>query len=196
MNSPELNSALVGNIADLEAITKRLDILNNVVDDAVNDLTSAWAVKNEWFAQCDEDDWWLSPIGEGWYNPANEDESGAYFEWADFDDISEDNYFVTTLCQQGHDKAGIRFVQNQIKRNQWKKIVTELSDFIADTGFVLEEQKLSFFLPVKIDAEILAAGLADDDLEAGLHQYRDVLDQLLRVKPVFDKIIIRLKEIA
>lgn len=196
MNSPELNSALVENIADLEVIAHRLDSLGEMVDQTVNELTYAWAVENDWFAQCDEDDWWLSPKEDGWYSPVNEDESGAYFEFADFEDGNEDNYMVTQLCQKGHDKVGIRFVQNLIKRNRWKKIVTEFSDLIADTGFVLEERKLSFFLPIKIDSEVLAAGLGDDDIEAGLRQYKDVLDQLLRAKPIFDKIISCLKEIA
>lgn len=196
MNSPELNSALVENIADLEVIAHRLDSLGEMVDQTVNELTCAWAVENDWFAQCDEDGWRLSPEEDGWYNPANEDENGAYFEWAHFEEVNEDNYFVTQLCQKGQDKVGIRFEQDLIKRKQWKKIVTEFSDLIADTGFVLEERKLSFFLPIKIDSEVLAAGLGDDDIEAGLRQYKDVLDQLLRAKPVFDKIISLLKEIA
>ncbi|MCX2562992.1 hypothetical protein [Acetobacter thailandicus] len=196
MNSPELNSVLVRNIGDLEAITTRLFILDTVVDDTINEMTNAWAVENDWSAQCDEDDWWLAPTGDGWYNPANEDESGAYFTWGDFEDVNEDNYMVTQLCQKGHDKVGIRFVQDLITRSQWKKIVGELSDLIAGTGFVLEESKKSFFLPIKIDSEVLTAGITDDDIEAGLNQYKDVLNQLLHVKSVFDKIIASLKEIA
>lgn len=196
MNSPELNSALAGNIADLEVIAQRLGGLDEIVDEAVNKLASDWAAEHAWFAQCDEDEWSLSPMGDGWYTPTNEDDSGAYFEFAFFEDINEDNYFVTSLCQKGHDKVGIRFVQQMVKRNQWKKIVSELSDLVADTGFVLEERKLSFFLSIKIDPEVLAAGIAGDDLEDGLHQCKNVLDQLLRAKPAFDKVIARIKEIS
>ena len=199
MNSPELNSALAKTIADLEVIAERLDGtggLDEMVDEAVNKLTNAWAAEQSWFAQCDEDEWSLSPMGEGWYNPANEDDSGAYFEWAYFEGVEKDHYLVTSLCQKGHDKVGIIFTQEIVNRNQWKKIITELSDFVADTGFVLAERSLNFFLPIKIDPEVLAAGIAEDDFDAGLRQYRDVLDQLLRAKPAFDKIIARLQEIA
>lgn len=193
MNSPELNSALVENIADLEVVSKRLDILAESLDEVVNDITIEWAGAHDWFVECDEEQLRLAPKGEGWYDPDAEDENGAYFKWDFFENQIEDNYFTTQICQLGQDKAGLRFVQKQVKRGQWKKIVSELSEFVAGSGFILEEQNLGFFLPIKVDSKILAAGIADGDIKAGLQQYKKTLDQLLLAKPGFDKILARIK---
>ncbi|MBO1324667.1 hypothetical protein K2X14_05810 [Acetobacter sp. TBRC 12305] len=196
MNSPELNNAFVDNIADLEAVAKRIQMLGEPIDAAINKITSDWADENGWSGQFDDDSWLLAPSGTGWYNPAAEDESGAYFEWANFEDQEEDNFYVTQLCQAGQDKLGLRFTQDLLGRAKWKKIFPELAELVTETGFLLEERNRGFFLPVKINPTVLAEGVGDDDLEAGLHQYRETLDQLARAKPVFDRLIARIKELA
>ncbi|MGS0647354.1 hypothetical protein ACU81Q_06970 [Komagataeibacter melomenusus] len=196
MNSPELNKVLVENIADLEVTATRLHMLGDALDGVIDENTQKWIDENNWSGEIDEGNWWIAPKGEGWYNPEDEESEGAFFEWTDFEDQSEDNYYVTQLCQLGKDKVGIRFVQDQIGRGQWKKIVSELAELVSGTGFLLEEKKLSFFLPVKIDQKVLASGLGDDDIEAGMKQYRETLDQLLKAKTAFDKVIARIKQVG
>ncbi|MGY6771047.1 hypothetical protein [Komagataeibacter sp. NFXK3] len=196
MNSPELNKALVENLADLEATATRLHMLDDALGAAIDADTNKWMAENNWSGDTDEDDGWVAPKGEGWYNPDDDEPNGAFFEWANFEDQAEDNYYVTQLCQLGQDKVGIRFVQDQIGRAQWKKIVSELAELVSGTGFILEEKKLSFFLPVKIDQKILASSLGDDDMEVGLKQYREALDQLLKARTAFDKVIARIKQVG
>ncbi|MBH0619287.1 hypothetical protein I3A86_24605, partial [Salmonella enterica] len=106
-----------------------------------------------------------------------------------------DWYYLTRLCGAGVGQIGFRFSQEILKASKYKRMVKDVARFAQATAFTAEE-KGSFYMPIKLDAALLAAAIRDESIDDALGPVRQALDNVTAAKPAFDAIIKKLKDEA
>lgn len=191
MNTPELNAALVENLADIELTQRHVTTLDEAVNNTVDTIAAEWIDEHGWRGDTAGEEFWLA-VPE-WNDPDGADEDRVfYLEWIDFDDVDDmDVTIMSRLCQNGYGRSGLEFVR-PFKGNKWKHLLPELVELLQDTGFVLHEKQL--ILPFRVDRDVLVRGVADNDLVDGLRQFRETLDRLVACQPALAKVVARLRQ--
>ena len=162
----------------------------------------SFAEENDWNGEYEfasDENCWLAP--KAW--ATNQGEEDLEFKaWFAIDCIDDnDDYWTAMFCDvatQGG-RAGFFFCIDPSAfggKNAWnacaKKIPQELISQLIELGFQ-NQNKGSFFLPVKLDSAALANSCSeygefteDDDSFIPLH---DALEKLKQAVPIFDKIM-------
>ncbi|AKI02675.1 hypothetical protein IMCC20628_03995 [Hoeflea sp. IMCC20628] len=192
-STEQLDKMLIEHLADLDDGARRLDILQDKIAEAIDDLVKEWTTAKGWKTGDEtwKDDWGATVALPRWYT--EEENWLAWFalDFASGDDgesgEEKDYFWLTRLCGEGRGKMGFRFVQTEFGRAPWKKFLKEIADRFADTQFILDDVP-SFFLPLKVDKDLLAKGAAEEDFTEALQPITEALDYICKVSPRFEQI--------
>lgn len=199
MASPDLDALIVEHLADIDAASKQLDVINRELFGVMGTIAFNWAKKNGWIGEFEyfEDGLWLAP--PDWRVPGSSKAANEVRAWFDIElgagDTGnlepEEDYFLTTrLCQVGLGQVGFRFKQDIIKKGAWNKTFKDQASTLSKTAFIADTT-LSFFLPIRLDAVQLAQALRDKAPEDAMSPFKEALETLNTAKPQFDAIIKR-----
>lgn len=197
MAQADLNSLIVSNLKDLDAVTRHLeDMLHPLVGEAIDEVVERHRTKAHWEGESawNDDGTWLAP--KVWRKP--EGSSGdEFFCQFSFEVDSEaedekDGYWLSQLLGLGHAKLGFRWVRNDVGKLRWRKSVGANTTLIADLrglGFNYDEKSGSFFLPVIIEPSAMSDALAQETPQLALQPMKDALDTLVRSQAKFDELL-------
>jgi hypothetical protein len=203
----EIDALLIRNLDQIEQALHRLHFslepeIFRILDETVRKST----VRKGWDGEFDwngEGSFWFWPkrwktvvkskvahLGYFELNSEHQDDN------LDIAEIPPRNQFaLSRLCQvNGNGSLGFRWQSEHFSQSgkllAWRKFVQANADSITSkTKFRLEDKRGSFFLPIKIEAEILATALENDVIEDALQPFRDALDEVIRSAAVFDSLI-------
>jgi len=194
MFSNELDRLIIEHIADLDEGAKRLELISLKVAEEIDSLVRDWASEQEWISGDGtwEDDGDVSvcppsgrPDGDAWL---------AYFSLGyagnDDDNWSEekDYFWLTRLCAEGRGQMGFRLHQSEFGKTPWKKFLSQQAGTVQNTRFVLDDLP-SIFLPVKVNAQALAAGVENETIADALSPIREALDHIKANWQIFDELL-------
>jgi hypothetical protein len=208
MSTEKLDALIVRNLRDLDVATKRLwcDIESRM-SKAIDEITENWAREHEWEGEFEwnkpEYDVWLAP--PTWKASASTDEwLGSFYFYAGFGDdfdFEEDNnldvYWLTRLCHAGRGILCFRWTYDDglgATKTKWKRFVNDAAgdwvNRIRKVGFTYDEGTGLFFMPVRVEAETLAAAIEEDAVEGALKpSFQQALDKLLAAQPEFNAML-------
>lgn len=69
-------------------------------------------------------------------------------------------------------------------------------DALLNIGFVRDEAKERLFIPVKVNADLLAKGFEENDLDKALTPIGKAIELAIAAKPDLDKIVEQVREAA
>ncbi|KQY75350.1 hypothetical protein [Brevundimonas sp. Root1423] len=196
MAQAELNSLIVSNLKDLEAVTRHLeDTLQPLVGEAIDEVVERHLTKTHWEGETawDDDGSWLAP--KAWRKPdgSSGDEFFCQFSLEADSDLegAKDGYWLSQLLGLGHAKLGFRWVRNDVGKLRWRKAVGANTALIADLrglGFSYDEKSGSFFLPVIVEPSAMSDALVQETPQLALQPLHDALDTLVRSQAKFDEL--------
>jgi hypothetical protein len=201
MSSPELDALIVEHLVDLDRAAKRIADIESRLISSMNTRAQEWAERNGWigdfkFRQGDTwDDWyvWLAP--KDWLTTDDPDDIDVWFDLefgagaTDQGAPSEAWHHLTRFLGLENGQIGLRFhASTKLNKRGWRSIVDQFSPRVEQTRFIVDTEA-TFFLPVRIDAKVLAEALRNDDPDAALGPFTDALSSLMAAKPVFDEIV-------
>ena len=187
----ELDRMLIEHLGDIDDGARRLEILQDKIAAAIDDLVQEWATAKGWKTGDEtwRDDWDASVALPHWFT--EEEKWLAWFtlgfaagddgEWSE----EKDYFWLTRLCREGRGQMGFRFFQGNFGKTPWKKFLKENADRMADTRFILDDEP-SFFLPLKVDKSLLAKGAEEEDFSEALQPITEALDYIYEVSQRFE----------
>lgn len=197
MAQADLNSLIVSNLKDLDAVTRHLeDTLQPLVGEAIDEVVERHRTKAHWEGESawNDDETWLAP--KAWRKPdgSSGDEflCNFFFQIDSEAEDEKDGYWLSQLLGLGHAKLGFRWVRNDVGKLRWRKTVGANSTLIANLrglGFSYDEKNGSFFLPVIIDPSAMSDALAQETPQLALQPLKDALDTLVRSQAKFDELL-------
>lgn len=205
-NSNELHQLVIRNLSILEAAPKVVEEVEKKVFEAINLLIRNWYEEKNWEGIADYygigDETRISP--SGW----PKDEKGSYKAWYSFEATNADcNYYLSALtgiASSGSSSLrefGLWFIvdtkaitgqTNTGQANKlWKDYLAEqvrLHLELEQAGFkIFSENRCYLYLPVRIDAELLAQ--LYPDVDEALAPINQALKLVENAHPVIDKIL-------
>ena len=196
MSEPALNALIVSNIKDLDAAAQHLSItlqaevgaaLDAVADRARGE--AGWDGESDWY----DDGITLAPKTWRLEGGADGGHRAEFWLTHDVDELGDqDHFWLTQLLGKGHARLGFRWSRLNVTKARWKKALAQKSEFIEEArkrGFTYFEKDGSFFLPVIIDADQLAAALAEETPEQALAPFETALRTLVEAEPFFDRLL-------
>lgn len=192
MDSAELDRLLIEHLGDLDDGAKRLEMLQNTVAEAVDDLVEEWTKTKGWLKG---DETWqthkdVSVALRHWLTEKDEWLAWFQFDFGEGDDgewsEEKDYFWLTRLCGVGRGQMGFRFVQKEFGKVPWKRFLNENRDRLAIPRFIHDDLP-SFFLPVRIDKDVLAKGAENGDFSEALQPITEALDYIYEVSPRFEQ---------
>jgi hypothetical protein len=132
------------------------------------------------------------------------DDAYVYFEFGrreDDDDSEKTDYqWLTRLCRVGLNSMGFSWMTDDSalgitgNRLKWRAFVRDYVDALAKHGFLFEEKRGGFFLPVEIDSEQLAKAYESETLDDALIPIGVQLDRLYAATGDFTKLLAAAKK--
>jgi len=178
MTPTEMDRLLINHIADMEDGAKRLNRLSGEISKAMDELLAKWAESNNWVVSgiWDEDDYSFAPAE--WRR--SDDEWLAHFSLAlnaapRGTVYADDQFWLASLCGEGSRTYGFRFYQNEFGNSPWRKFIRGRAETLQGTRFIFDDEP-SFFLPVRVDKDRLAAAVGDEAIDDGLSPITEALD--------------------
>ncbi len=191
-STEQLDRMLIEHLADLDDGVRRFEFLQLRIATAIDELIDEWLIGKEW--RRDENTWKddlaLSVGRTDWRN-----EEKDWLAWFDFDygagddgewSEQKDYFWLTRLCGVGRGQMGFRFAQEEFGKTPWKRYLNENRDRLAVPSFIYEQER-SFFLPVKVDKDLLAKGAEEEDFSEALQPIKEALDHIYEVSPRFEQ---------
>lgn len=196
MTEPALNALIVSNIKDLDAAAYHLEnALQPEVGAALDQLANRLRDEASWDGESDWDDDGITLAPKTWRLEDGVDGGHRAEFWFthDVDEMGDRDYFwLSQLIGQGHARLGFRWSRVNVTKARWKKALAQKSEFIEEArkrGFAYFEKDGSFFLPVVIDADQLAAALAEETPEQALAPFENAVRALIEAEPFFDRLL-------
>lgn len=192
MDQFELDALLVRHIADLDDGVRRLTQIERAVGDEIDSLAAKWGGDNDWVVDQGWNDASCSVMPRAWRR--GEDDWPAYFtlDYGSGDPGAQqpggDYFWLTRLCNAGSGKFGFRFVQDEFGKREWRKFISERTDVMVDTKFILDDDP-SFFLPFCVQAEALSAAVENDDIKGALGPMKEALDHIAEHVAKFEALL-------
>ncbi len=203
MSSEELDGLIVENMADLEQSYRQFEALERLVFAQLGQAAEAWADENEWFGNFDylEGELRLAPLSWRAEVDGQSTEPLAWFELVEGDgdpggdSPDGDAFSLTRLCQSRSGTIGFRiwpvWSRWKIEGNKlpaWKRATRAKSGEFTAIGFSIGSEG-TVFRQVKLDAEKLATGVRQGNIDDVLEPWRNVLGQLKLALPVVRTIL-------
>jgi len=207
-DNKEAAALVMRNIAMLEDVTK---VYNEMVGpdfcEEVDRIISGWISDSEWAGESklwDDDEMWFAP--SSWQRlDKNKDyeeseDYDAYYSWTfvkdgKMHDEIDDFYWISPFLGVGQFQVGfclnVKFTNlGYQKKNMWKKFLQEhdLSEKIRELGFI-QLNDGTWFLPWKLDANLLADAYLSDTLVDALQPLALALEKIKEAHPLFEKVI-------
>ncbi len=192
MSQVELNSLLIRHLADLEDAIQRVYELQDIISKKIDNISKNWAENASWLGgfNWQKDTIWVAP--REWARNVEEEDFDAWFEIDFKGGIDRDHSWLTTLCRIKSSEYGFHFRIKALNRKIWASLIQDCAgDFVA-IGFVLDDKR-SLFLPLHIEAEVLAEAIANGDVEPALEPLKIALGKLQIARPLFDGFLEKLK---
>lgn len=202
MSTDEMDALIIKNLGDLDFAAQRLQYhIQTRVGKEIDDIVDEWVEKHGWegeFEYRHDKDIRLAP--KDWKSPSGTEAEAVgfgHFELNagagdDWDQQQNDYFWLTRLCKARGGMIGFRWCRDEgidATKRKWKDFAQQWADRIRKMGFIIEESGL-FFIPVQIDATVLAgAMIGDTSFEVALRPLSDALDRLLTAKPEFDAML-------
>ena len=184
------------NLRDLDFAAKHLSYeIQPRIGRAIDEVTDSWMKKNRWHGKCSWHEKGLAVGPLDWTSNVDDEEKWfCFFELGagqgDFWGVEHDYFWLTRFCGAGTGTLCFRWQYGKAlgaNKTKWRKFIQPHVEHIRKTGFEYEEESGLFFIPVRVEAEILAAAIEEDNIEEALEPFlRTTLDRLLSAKPEFD----------
>lgn len=204
----EAAAIVMRNFAMLEDVWKvYTEIVGPDVFTEVDKVISSWISDSEWAGESklwDDDEMWFAP--SSWQrldknkDYEETDDYDAYYSWTfvkegKIYDGSDGIYWISPFFGVGQFQVGFylnvefRNLGYQ-KKNMWKKFLQEhdLSEKIRELGFI-QLNDGTWFLPWKLDANLLADAYLSDTLVDALQPLALSLEKIKVAHPLFEKVI-------
>lgn len=201
-NTNELHQLVIRNLAILEAAPNVVNEIENKIFADINLRIRNWYEEKSWEGIADfygdKDETTIYP--SGW----PKDEDGSYSAYYSFEATNDDDYTFylsaltgiassknSTTCEFGlWFGVNAKAITGQANK-VWREYLAEqvkLHSELERAGFkIFRENRCSLYLPVRIDAELLAQSYPDVD--EALMPINQALKSLEDVHPVIDKIL-------
>jgi len=208
MSTEKLDALIVRNLRDLDLAAKRLYYdVETRVGKAIDGVTESWVNKHAWEGEFEwgdhEYNLWLAPPSWKSSDSTEEDPWLGYFclytgFGDDFEDEAKlDGFWLTRLCGVGVGIICIRWTYGDglgAKKSKWKRFINDAAgnwiERVRKAGFTYDEGSGFFLMPVRVEAETLAAAIEEDAVESALEPpFQQALDKLLAAKPEFDAML-------
>jgi hypothetical protein len=192
MSSPDLDTLLLDNWADLDAAGARAQVIEDTVMEALGDLIEDWMAEHDWVGLCDPADKGLWLAAPQWSTakgkrPAADAHFAFEFGSGDEDDYAsgDDWWSLTRLMGVGRGKMGFRFYQLRRSKADWLATIRDPEKYRQLPDFELDEEP-SLFLPVKVDKDLLPQALRTDDFSELLLPVSQALERLAAASEIID----------
>lgn len=193
-----LSALVVRNIGDIEAaLTHAQEVIDERLFQDIGDAIAARFADSDWFvsAEVEDKEIWFSP---GNWRPADVlPEDAPYWfhlEGQDGPGGGEEYSWLAAFLAAGPEGASVALVLNGTtfkSAKRWKALAKSNTDLIArliDAGFRQNDAQ-RLYLPLHLDADVLAAGFEDDDLTTALKPLQDALDVIEAARQDLDALI-------
>ena len=122
----------------------------------------------------------------------------AWLELAEFCDADEDYSWIAAAVGIGSTKMGLelQFRNGLIPFGQALIANDKAIDVLLKLGFVRDDAKERLFIPVKVNADLLAKGFQENDLDKALAPVVKAIELAIAAKPDLDKIVEQVREAA
>lgn len=194
-STAKLDALVTRNISDLEAaMTHVFEVTDKRLFNLLHEIVNEVADTGQWFSFVDaeERELWIAP--RSWLVPGTRPvEARAWFEFDELfeEDEQEDDSWLASLtgANSGVAKSAIFFAQEPFGKTAWKKLVKSKPDVLAAilaTGMHYSLTEGSFYLPVLIDQEELAAGFENGSPEQAFNPMRAAVRTMVEAAPLFE----------
>jgi hypothetical protein len=200
MNEKEPKQAgalAIRHIAILEQANTVLLDLTDEVWKAINEVCLDVVAAKDWDGDFeDSDPQWLAP--KDWRVAGTEHEESSARVTLSFDG-GADEFAVTTLCGAGAGRSGFCWefeYKNLTGKVAWKRFAVGVNQRYAlreKFGFEYKSDDGQWFLPFKLDPELLATAYETDDWALALKPVSDALEKVETALPTFTAIIMEAK---
>ena len=123
----------------------------------------------------------------------------AWLELAEFCDAEEEEYsWIAAAVGIGSTKMGLelQFRNGLIPFGEALIVNDKAVDALLKLGFVRDAAKERLFIPVKVNADLLAKGYQENDLDKALAPVGKAIELAIAAKPDLDKIVEQVREAA
>jgi hypothetical protein len=122
----------------------------------------------------------------------------AWLELTEFCDAEEEYSWIAAAVGIGSTKMGLelQFRNGLIPFGETLIANDKAVDALLKLGFVRDAAKERLFIPVKVDANLLAKGFEENDLDKALAPVGKAIELALSAKAELDKIVEQVREAA
>ena len=122
----------------------------------------------------------------------------AWLELAEFCDAEEEYSWIAAAVGIGSTKMGLELqFRNGLMPFGEALIANDKAvDALLKLGFVRDDAKERLFIPVKVNADLLAKGFEENDLDKALAPVAKAIKLAIAAKPDLDKIVEQVREAA
>ncbi|MCB1659325.1 MAG: hypothetical protein KDI39_13975 [Pseudomonadales bacterium] len=198
-NSRKAGSVILANLAMFNEATILFE--NQIEPEfskALDDVIKEWAGAKKWVGEFEEHiengDTWIFP--QEWYCKGVEEEECDSIAWFTLGFLNGDGdaYDLADLCGVGEDEMGFIF---RIKygefggKTAWNKFMKSLPESIISSLLGLgfnDCGKGVFFIPIKLDVNLLVAAWENEDYVDLMRPVISVLDDIEKSVPIFNEV--------
>jgi hypothetical protein len=197
VSSPELDALIIEHLADLDRAAEGIADIEKRIFTAFGARAGVWAKSQGWSSDFDYPeggwDYW-----DNWLAPAEWRTADTAVEGEKFDGrfqfggvmAGKYSFNLTSLCGAAVHHLGFWFERpGFVKVRKWKQAFPRLAELVKSTGFIWQDDELSFFRPVTIQPATLAQALLEEDIDAALGPFDAALESLLHARPAFDGVL-------
>lgn len=123
----------------------------------------------------------------------------AWLELAEFCDAEEEEYsWIAAAVGIGSTKMGLelQFRNGLIPFGEGLIATDKAVDALLKLGFVRDVAKERLFIPVKVEADLLAKGFEENDLDKALAPVGKAIELAIAAKPDLDKVVEQVRDAA
>ena len=187
-----LSALVIRNIGDLEAAMSHA---TEVIDDRLHE--ESMAILERSLAKAD----WHCAFGEGftddWFAPKEwmiaEDDADLWFRLTARDTESTSSWLAMFVGEAPEEARMSILLQSNAKKKAIKQILAdpEIQTALRESG--LRNNGAAVWLPIEINAELLAAGFENDDLDDALAPIAVAAEMVSKARPGLDLLRDRLR---
>ncbi|PYE96604.1 hypothetical protein C8J35_1062 [Rhizobium sp. PP-F2F-G38] len=189
-NMSELDSLIVLNIGDLDAVATRINALGYRLWKDIAEQAESWAEGPGWFGHFETDEVWLAP--DEWRQPEDEPIGWFYFGFGAGDTESlaagEPYFELSRYLGEAGGELCLWLHQNAAKSKIWKTSARAMASELAAAGFSMTDA-CNFYTRCSLNREEVSQALKDEDLTGALHPVLKALDLALASIPNFQKLL-------
>lgn len=194
----DLDTLVIRNIGDIEAAMKHaVEVLGpRIWQEVGKALVEAYDPATFHAAvDAEEEDVWLAQ--RSWLIPGAASADADF--WIGLDERTTlgcdgENSWLATFTAAGPNGATVAFWVDQkiVGKPRWKKIVRSSDDLVEEfraAGFdVVEDDDRRLYIPVRLNADELAAAFRSDDFTVAMHSVSDAVRKVVAAIPLLERL--------